>query len=316
MKNLEQYLNECARHYYNGNPIISDEVFDRLAESIDYKNIGSKQHEHIQKHYYPMYSLTKYYEDEGKINPLSNERDVSYSVKLDGAAISILYIDGELVRVLTRGNGKEGTDITDKFMGSKLIPQTLHHTGVVQVTGEIAAPKHVPNARNYAAGALNLKDINEFKTRSVEFFAYGVQPFQNETYEEDMDMLSRMGFNTVRDKDLIEIYPTDGTVFRVNSNARFEELGFTAHAPRGAYALKERGETVETTLLAVEWSVGKNGKVTPVAILEPVMIGDKKVSRATLNNPGFIESLGLCLGDKVAVGLGGEVIPVVFYRLE
>ena len=136
MKNLQQYLNECARHYYNGTPIITDEVFDRLAESVDYKNIGAKQHENVQKHYFPMFSLQKFYEDEGKNSPLSDENDISYSVKLDGAAISLLYIDGELSRVLTRGDGKEGTDITDKFIGGKLVPQKLHHEGIVQIIGE------------------------------------------------------------------------------------------------------------------------------------------------------------------------------------
>lgn len=314
--NLYEYLNECARHYYNGTPIISDDVFDRLADSIDYKNVGSKQHEHIQKHYFPMYSLQKFYEDEGKNNPLSGETDVSYSVKLDGAAISILYIDGKLTRVLTRGDGTEGTDITNKFLGSKLIPQELHHTGVLQVTGEVAAPSHVPNARNYAAGALNLKDPTEFNTRAVEFFAYGMQPFHNATFEEDMAMLKKLGFNTVKDANLDKIYPTDGLVFRVNSNKRFEDLGYTSNHPRGAFARKERGDTVEAVILDVEWGVGKSGKVTPVAILSPVMLGDKKVSRATLNNPGFIEALDIQIGDKVAVGMGGEIIPVIYHKIE
>lgn len=314
--NLIQYLNECSRHYYNGNPIISDEVFDRLAESVDYKNIGVKQHDNVQKHYYPMYSLQKFYEDEGKNNPLSGESNVSYSIKLDGAAISILYINGQLTRVLTRGDGKEGTDVTEKFIGSNLIPQLFHHDGIVQITGEIAAPSHVPNARNYAAGALNLKDTNEFRTRSVEFFAYGLQPYHNDTWEEDMQMLSRIGFNTVLDKGLADIYPSDGLVFRVNSNKRYEELGFTAHHPKGAYARKVRGETVEAEILAVEWNTSRTGKVTPVAILSPIILGDKQVSRATLNNIGFIEALDIQIGSKVAVGMGGEIIPVIYHKIE
>ena len=316
MKNLRQYLNECARHYYNGTPIISDEVFDRLAESCDYKNIGAKQHENVQKHYFPMFSLQKFYEDEGKANPLSSETNVSYSIKLDGAAISILYIEGELSRVLTRGDGKEGTDITEKFIGSNLIPQTLHCDGIVQITGEIAAPKHVPNARNYASGSLSLKDINEFRTRSIEFFAYGMQPTQYDTYEEDMDLLKRVGFNTVRDTDLDKIYPTDGLVYRINSNKRFEELGYTAHHPRGAYARKERSAGVVTKILDVVWQVGKSGKVTPVALLEPVLLGDATVSRATLNNIAFIEELDIQIGDSVHVIRSGEIIPCITHKVE
>lgn len=314
--NLTQYLNECARHYYQGNPIIPDEVFDRLAQSIDYAKVGARQHEHIQKHYYPMYSLQKFYEDEGKENPLANEKDISYSVKLDGAAISLLYVNGELSRALTRGDGIEGTDITNKFIGGRLVPQSLRHDGVLQITGEVAAPSHIPNARNYAAGALNLKDIEEFKTRAVEFFAYGMQPYFNETFEEDMDMLKRFGFNTIKDKGIEDVYPTDGIVYRCNINRRAEELGFNTNWPNFAYARKKRGATVATELIGVEWGVSKTGKITPVALLKPVYIGDKLVSRATLNNPGFIEALDLQIGDTVAVGMGGEVIPVIYHKIE
>lgn len=316
MANLIEYLTECARHYYQGNPVISDEVFDRLADSCGYHQVGAKQHEHLGKHYYRMYSLQKFYEDDGKNNPLSTESNVSYSVKLDGAAISILYVQGKLARVLTRGDGVEGTDVTEKFLGSNLIPQELHHDGVLQVTGEIAAPSHVPNARNYAAGSLNLKDVEEFRTRAVEFFAYGMQPFHNETYDEDMALLKRLGFNTVKDNDLDKVYPTDGIVFRVNSNKRFEELGYTSNHPRGAYARKERPAGAVTKLIDVVWQTGKSGKVTPVAILEPVILGDATVSRATLNNPGFIEMLGIQIGDMVHVIRAGEIIPCVTHRVE
>ncbi len=316
MKNIQQYLEECAKKYYQGNPIISDDIFDCLAESVGYKSVGSTQHEHIQKHCFPMYSLQKYYEDDGKVNPLQGEKDISYSVKLDGAAISILYINGHLTRVLTRGDGKEGTDVTDKFVNSTLIPARIHHDGLIQITGEIAAPSHVPNARNYAAGALNLKDVNEFRTRAIEFFAYGVQPTQCDTFEEDMELLARVGFNTVKLIDLDKIYPTDGIVFRVNSNKRFEELGYTANHPRGAYARKTRPEGAETKILDVVWQVGKSGKVTPVAILEPAMLGDATISRATLNNPGFIEELGIQIGDTVHIIRAGEIIPCITHKVE
>ncbi len=314
--NIVEYLNEAARHYYNGTPIISDEVFDRLAVSCDYKNVGARQHENVQKHYFPMYSLKKYYEDEGKVNPLEGEKDVAFSHKLDGAAISILYIDGVLIRGLTRGDGTEGTDITEKLLTTSLVPHFIRHEGVLQVTGEVAAPKHIPNARNYSAGSLNLKDVSEFKTRALEFFAYGMQPYFYPTWEEDMALLSRIGFKTVKETDLDKVYPTDGIVFRVNSNKRFEELGYTSNHPKGAYARKERGAVVPSVVLDVIWQVGKSGKVTPVAILDPIYIEDKLVSRATLNNPGFIEALDIRIGDTVAVSLGGEIIPVISYKIE
>lgn len=311
-----EFLNNAARHYYNGSPIISDEQFDRLAESVDYHNVGAKQHGNVEKHYFPLYSLQKFYADENKASPLAGEKDVTSTIKLDGAACSHLYIDGHYVRSLTRGDGIEGRVVTDKFLGSKLIPQTISIMGVVQIDGEIAAPKTTENSRNYAAGALNLKDPEEFKTRAVEFFAYSVRPNQNPWFDVDMRMLQKEGFNTVTDKNIHEIYPSDGIVFRVNANARFDELGYTADFPRGAYAKKERAELVETVLLGVEWNVGKTGKVTPTAILEPVMCGDANVSRATLNNPGFIEALGLCIGDRVAIRRAGEIIPQIVHKVE
>jgi len=317
MKNkITAYLDEASIKYYMGEPIISDEAFDRLAESSGYARIGAKQHEEVCKHYFPMWSLQKYYEDEGK-KPLEGSRNLSRTPKLDGAAISILYLDGTLSQVLTRGDGIEGREITNKFLASKtLIPHSIDLLGAYQVTGEIVAPKHVENSRNYAAGALNLKDDAEFCTRAISFFAYGVYPYLTDTFSKDMDTLSRLGFNTVQDPEIHNIYPCDGVVFRIDNNKEFAELGYTAKHPRGAYALKERQEAVETEILAVEWGVGKSGKITPVAILKPVMIGDKCVTRATLNNPAFIENLGIRIGDTVGVILGGEIIPCITHKVE
>lgn len=314
---LKQYLDKASQAYYNGMPIISDEQFDRLAETAKYSAIGAQVTGTKAKHYYPMYSLQKYYEDEGKASPLAGMGDIAISVKLDGAAISLLYVDGELVQALTRGDGVEGQLITDKLLTSNsLVPHKITSKKVVQVTGEIVAPKHIANARNYAAGSLNLKDNTEFATRAISFFAYGVYPSFHDTYDKDMVHLKMLGFNTVQEVDLEKIYPTDGEVFRLNSNKKFEELGYTSKHPRGAYARKQRAEHVETKLLDVEWQVGKSGKVTPVAILEPVLVGDAMVSRATLNNPGFIEALGLEIGDTVAIIRAGEIIPCVLHKVE
>jgi DNA ligase (NAD+) len=188
--------------------------------------------------------------------------------------------------------------------------------GVFQVIGEIAAPKNIENARNYAAGSLNLKDLEEFRTRAVSFFAYGVYPYTNETFSADMQELTSYGFDTVYANDIHNIYPCDGLVFRVDNNSTFYSLGYTAKHPRGAYAKKDRAEAVETQILAVEWNVGKTGKVTPVAILAPVKIGDALVSRATLNNPGFIEMLDLHIGDTVGVIRAGEIIPCITHKVD
>lgn len=315
MNKIKEYLDEASIQYYSGTPIISDEEFDRLAESIGYTTVGAKQHEDVCKHVFPMYSLQKYYEDE-RTQPLAGYKNKVATPKLDGAAISILYIDGKLTQVLTRGDGVEGRDITNKFLATHLVPHTIDQHGVTQVTGEIVSPKHIENSRNYAAGALNLKDVEEFRTRAINFFAYGVKPYLTATFSGDMYELSKMGFNTVQDAEIHNIYDCDGIVFRIDDNSVFDDLGYTAKHPRGAYALKERKEAVETTILSVEWQVGKSGKVSPVAILEPVMIGDALVSRATLNNPAFIEMLDLQIGCTVGVVRSGEIIPRIMYRVD
>lgn len=316
MNKITEYLDKAAIAYYSGTPILTDTVFDRLADSVDYNKVGAKQHQHLKKHYNQMFSLQKYYED-GGVRPLKAIKDITVTPKLDGAAVSLLYISGKLSLALTRGDGIEGTDVTEKFLSANIVPLEIEDNGdILQVTGEIVAPKNIPNARNYAAGSLNLKDISEFKTRAIHFYAYGVFPQLRDTFTKDMKVLENMGFNTVYQDDLVNIYPCDGLVFRANNNKEFSDLGYTSKHPKGAYALKERAEHVETTLLSVEWQVGKSGKVTPVAILEPVMIGDALVSRATLNNVAFIEALGLTIGDTVAVIRAGDIIPCITHKVE
>jgi DNA ligase (NAD+) len=315
MKQIEQFLDSASEAYYAGSPFISDAQFDALADSVGYNKVGAKQNSKVEKHLYPMYSLQKYYEDEGT-QPLQGIRSIATSVKLDGAALSLLYVNGNLVRVLTRGDGVEGQIVTDKFLGTNLVPQFIDVRGVVQITGEIVAPLNIENARNYAAGALNLKDVAEFRSRALSFFAYGVQPALSDTFNEDMSLLKSVGFGVINEPDLDKIFPCDGVVFRVNNNKQFYDLGYTAKHPRGAYAKKERAAHVETKLLDVEWQVGKSGKVTPVAILEPVYIGDALVTRATLNNPGFIEMLDLRIGDTVAIIRAGEIIPCILHKVD
>ena len=156
MNKLEQYLNLASRAYYSGSPIINDDQFDRLAESIGYNAVGAKQHGNVERHVYQMYSLQKYYEDEDQKRPLEGISDIVTTAKLDGAAISLLYVDGTLVRALTRGDGTEGQLITDKILShTGLVPHTIPLSGIYQVTGEIVAPSYIENARNYAAGSLN-----------------------------------------------------------------------------------------------------------------------------------------------------------------
>ena len=317
MNKLHKLLDKASEAYYQGMPTIPDYMFDMLAEGCGYNKVGAAVHGNKAKHTHRMYSLQKFYEDEGKSDPLAG-LDVTTSIKLDGAAISLLYVDGILVQALTRGDGVEGQIITDKmYEHGNLVPLRINLGNItVQVTGEIVAPLHVENSRNYAAGSLNLKDLNEFKTRAIEFFAYQITPNLDPTWSGDMRVLKQLGFNTVLEPELAKIYPSDGIVVRLNNNHQFEQLGYTSKHPRGAYARKERAAHVETKLLGVEWNVGKTGKVTPTAILEPVKIGDALVSRATLNNPGFIEALDLQIGDTVAVARAGEIIPCILHKVD
>jgi len=316
MEELKTFLIKAKDEYYKGNPIIPDEVYDRLEEQLDVKNlsVGTMNGDDGFRypHMFPMYSLQKIYEGEKDPHKVYKQW-AETTPKLDGAAVSLLYVDGCLNMALTRGDGKKGLDITDKVR--HLVPNTIFSTQAKQITGEIVAPKEIPNARNYAAGALNLKDIDEVRKRDLTFVAYGVQPSICPTWKEDMEMLQQMAFDTAICK-FLDKFPQDGEVWRVNNNQEFEKLGYTSHHPRGAFALKEKKEGVVTKLLDVKWQVGKSGAVSPVAILEPCIIGEATVSRATLHNMAIIESLDLEIGCMVEVIRAGEIIPQIVARVD
>lgn len=305
---MKQFLDYACQKYYAGSPIITDAEFDALAAEHNYTNVGVDTR-HGVPHTFPMYSLNKCYVGE---KPIDLGGETIESPKIDGAAVSLLYVNGTFVLGLTRGDGKRGQDITDNVR--HLVPAFIAKAGLIQITGEIAAPKSIPNARNYAAGAMNLKDPAEVRTRNLKFIAYGSYPSNNEKYFKDMYYLQDVGFSTVIDSDWNE-YPQDGRVIRLNSNKAFADAGFTASHPRGAYALKEQSEGVITTLENVVWQVGRSGAVSPVAILTPVLVGDATVSRATLHNQKYIEELELEIGCQVEIIRSGEIIPRVVRRV-
>jgi len=309
------FLDYASAKYYAGEPIISDEEFDKLAEYYGYESVGAPVAGDRIAHAFPMWSLQKCYDDEPLI---SLGGVVATTRKLDGAAVANYYVYGKHALSLTRGDGKEGLDITDKMR--LLIPQEIPYGEVelLQITGEVVAPKEIDNARNYAAGALNLKSIEEFKSRDLTFIAYGITPNQYDTWTEDMEKLDSVcKFKTVYtcDPHYLDGFPQDGTVFRMNEYSRFNEAGYTSKHPRGAFALKERKGGVITKLLDVEWQVGRSGVVSPVAILEPVVIGEATVSRATLHNIKYIRELDLDYGCLVEVVRSGEIIPKVVRRI-
>lgn len=316
---LKDYLKQCKEFYYAGHPILSDSQFDEL--ELLYKDelpIGSPGGR--IEHLYKLYSLKKHYEGED----VPNAEFYVMTPKLDGAAVALRYLHGHLHSVVTRGDGDYGEDVTFLFQAihpetcipKKIkFPKTTANNGFHQITGELVAPKRIKNARNYAAGALNLIDAKEFYFKEVEFFAYDLQTTQFETYLGTILYLRDLGFNTPYTHDTDHL-PTDGYVYRLEDNTAYRNLGYTSKYPRGAFAVKKRSKGIKTTLLSVEWETGKTGKVTPVAILDPIDIDGATVARATLNNPGFIEALGLQIGDSVMVERAGGIIPRIIKKAE
>jgi DNA ligase (NAD+) len=308
---MQHFLEKASAMYYSGTPIISDAEFDSLARLYNYDSVGHVVTDGIP-HLYRMYSLQKVF-DLNSIEP--STAPMVRTPKLDGAAVSLQYVNGHLAQALTRGDGNLGRDITLKL--EELVPQQISILDKVQITGEVVAPDTIPNARNFAAGSLNLKDASEFRSRAkdLRFVAYDIQGVEFERLTGAMDHLAQDGFNVITLFDATS-YPTDGEVFRVDNYTAFYKMGYTAHHPRGAFALKEKKEGVITELLDVVWQVGKSGVVSPVAILKPVEVGDALVSRATLHNIEYIRSLNLEIGCSIEVIRSGEIIPRIVRRVD
>ena len=320
MEKVKEQLRKASKAYYKGEPIMSDAEFDELTEISGFNEVGTSTQKNRFNHAFRMYSLQKVFENEHtEKNPLKDYTEqVTWTPKLDGAAVSLLYINGELERALTRGDGKQGIDITGHM--KHLVPNTLNRNvykfcvPLTQITGEVVAPSSIKNARNYAAGALNLKDYGDFINRDIRFIAYGVEPITVGSYYYELCGLHDTGFDTIIDSDWLE-YPSDGMVCRIDDQIAYTDRGWTSHHPRGAYALKRIQKGVETTLIDVVWNTGKSGVVAPVAILDPIEIDGAKVSKATLHNMAYIEGLNLEIGCRVEVIRSGEIIPKIVRRI-
>ena len=309
---MQEFLDRASTMYYEGYPIISDEEFDLLADKHNYNKVGYTVTDAVS-HTYQMYSLQKCFDLDKA--PLDVNSCVC-SPKLDGAAVSLLYVNGALQLALTRGDGIQGRDITDKMR--TLVPSEIRDSRLIQITGEVVAPSSIPNSRNFAAGSLGLKGeegLLEFQTHPLVFVAYDATPELSEQYSGALRRLERHGFNVV-DRFDTSGYPTDGLVYRLNDNLKYLRLGHTSKHPRGAFALKEQAQGVATTLIDVVWQLGKSGVVSPVAILDPIEIGGATVSRATLHNIEYIRDLDLEIGCGVEVIRSGEIIPRIVRRVE
>lgn len=314
LKNLVKY--HCTLYYDKSAPEISDAEFDKLyddLEAVEHKQgwvafdsptvkVGGKAGK--VAHPFKLYSLRKVYDAE--------EVDSFFDVqtpKIDGANLTLIYKRGRLVLALTRGNGEYGDNVAHLAPGIINIPKTIStEYDLVTVNGECVTDNTVDNFRNYVSGALGLKSLEEFKTRSIKFIAHDFLGVAM-NYITRLSVLQNMGFTTVLDTG-INKYPTDGLVYRVNNYKNAMQLGYTAKYPKFAVALKPRGiNTVTTTLQAVEWAIGRTGTVNPTGVISPVTIDDAVISRVTLHNLGIIEEHNLGLGDTIEIERAGGVIP-------
>lgn len=308
-----------SKKYYEGYPLFTDGEFDALADRYSFDQLGSTpvSDKRIQ-HPFRMYSLDKFYKNKDTPPFDIHSPEVIVTDKLDGAAVAAYYLDGIFIMALSRGDGILGEDITTNI--STLVPKTIENNapGIIQLVGEVVAPATLPNARNYAAGALFLKDVEEFRARNLHFVVHDIRAEEevHPMYDSAMRWCELQGLRTVTALGAHE-YPTDGIVVRYNSYRTYNNMGYTAKHPRGAFCVKDPNAVpiVETVLRNVHWQVGVTGKVTPVATFDPVDIEGASVSRATLHNAGFIEEMDLSIGDTVLVTRRGGVIPAILGKV-
>ena len=307
---MKEFIAKLQEAYDRGEPMVSDSEYDYLVSiSPDAEKVIGKRGD--TPHYKRMYSLQKYYI--GK-DTIPNTSGYVKTPKLDGCACSLLYVNGKLSMALTRGDGILGNNITDKM---RIVAPVDINTDMplLFITGEVINTVPVENGRNLVAGALNC--VEDFERRNQElgliFVAYGADVDMD--YTQTMGWLRTLDFLTVMEEYLVPL-KTDGWVYRIDSVKKFKEMGYTDKFPRGAFAVKDIPEGVVTTLLNVEWQTGGSGKITPVAILEPVDIEGAMVSRATLNNIAYIDALNLEIGCQVRVIRAGEIIPKIVERVD
>ena len=280
-----------------------------------------------------------------------DELDFAVEPKIDGLALSITYVDGQLIQAATRGDGRVGEDVTDNVKTIKNVPKSLKGaTGRVEVRGEVflaksdfeelnkrqrdAGAKEFANPRNSAAGSLRQKDSAATAQRPLSFLSYQLVDLDNSlnfsSYKATIDQLSNWGFLTAGElsvergvKKMVArsswfeehrhslVYDIDGVVIKIDNLAQREDLGFTSRAPRWAIARKLPPEERTTRLLAIEVSIGRTGRATPYAVLEPVVVAGSTVSMATLHNQDQVALKDVRPGDLVIVRKAGDVIPEV-----
>ena len=366
-------LQKYNKHYYNlNNPLIDDFKFDKLkSEIIDLEkkynflkhksspsnSVGFKPSKIFKKvkHKTPMLSLGNAFTEEDLINFekkifnfLNNEKglNVEYSAepKIDGISASLFYKDGKFVTGLSRGDGKEGEDITENLKTIKDIPHELQFKDFpkeLDIRGEVFIQNSdfrdlkdkFANPRNAASGSLRQKDPKETQKIPLKFIAYtfGYERGLKVSSQEDfLKKLKEWGFKTnplnktiKTIKDLMKNYneiekkrgqidfDIDGIVYKVNNFTLQKRLGNVANAPRWAIAHKFSANSSISKIENIEIQIGRTGALTPVAKIKPVNIGGVVVSNATLHNEEEINRKDIRIGDTVLIERAGDVIPHV-----
>ena len=272
--------------------------------------------------------------------------------KIDGLALAITYLDGVYVQAATRGDGRVGEDVTRNVRTIRGMPMSIGAAGRVEVRGEVflanedferlnaaqreRGEREFANPRNAAAGSLRQKDPRVSASRPLSFLAYQLVGDESAyaTYDETIRQLADWGFLTAAQLVVVtgieEMvarsswfethrhdlgYQIDGAVIKVNDLAQRRVLGTTSRAPRWAIARKFAPEERSTRLLAIEVSIGRTGRATPYAVLEPVSVAGSTVAMATLHNEDQVRIKDVRPGDLVIVRKAGDVIPEVLARV-
>jgi len=351
MQELVEKLNYYTKLYDKGNPAISDKEWDDMyfqlqdmermtgvylpdspTQKVNYQVINALTK---VEHNHPMLSLDKT-KSIDEINSFIGNKDYIAMAKLDGLTCSLRYEDGYLVSAETRGNGIEGEDILHNALVVKTIPKRIDFNDELIVDGEIICTykdfepfsDDYKNPRNFASGSIRLLDSRECANRNLTFVAWDcIKGINAESLIIKLDELTALGFQTVpytRDtireyeiKALQELcsklgYPIDGIVYKYDNVKDYEAAGKTDHHFKGGLAYKFYDETYETRIRAVEWTMGRTGKLSPVAIFDPVEIDGTEVSRANMHNISIMEELGIKeYGTLVKVYKANMIIPQI-----
>ncbi len=281
----------------------------------------------------------------GSVQQKSNKQKFTLEYKFDGLTIVCTYKDGLFVSAATRGNGQIGEDVTAQVKTIKSVPLKIDYKGELIVQGEGIItisnlkkfnekyPKEaLKNARNAVSGAIRNLDSKQTAKRNLDWICYNVCYAQDKTFKNQEDMFEFLRQNHFKvspykvvttfeeiekeinrvdkEKSSLDIL-IDGMVLKLDDVPSRDEFGYTAKFPKWAMAYKFAPQELSTILKNVVWQVGRTGKITPIAEIEPVILAGAQVMRATLNNYGDIERKNVEIGSRVFVRRSNEVIPEI-----